>query len=74
MNAINRRRFFETSVYTAAAIGVGNTHLPAAKKLEEGFTSLFDGQTLKGWHKNPQRIGHGTGGVWQVEDNMAASC
>jgi hypothetical protein len=35
---------------------------------EEGFESLFDGQTLTGWHKNPQRIGHGTGGQWTVED------
>lgn len=29
---------------------------------------LFDGSTLAGWHKNPQRIGHGTGGRWFVED------
>lgn len=29
---------------------------------------LFDGKTLDGWHKNPQRIGHGTGGEWTVED------
>jgi 3-keto-disaccharide hydrolase len=35
---------------------------------EESFVSLFDGQTLNGWHKNPQRIGHGTGGEWTVED------
>jgi hypothetical protein len=37
-------------------------------RAEEGFQSLFDGQTLNGWHKNPQRIGHGTGGEWTVED------
>ncbi|MBM81921.1 MAG: hypothetical protein CMJ78_15215 [Planctomycetaceae bacterium] len=29
---------------------------------------LFDGKTLTGWHTNPQRIGHGTGGRWQVEN------
>jgi hypothetical protein len=28
---------------------------------------LFDGKSLNGWHKNPQKIGHGTGGQWTVE-------
>ena len=31
----------------------------------------FDGKTLTGWHKNPGRIGHGTGGVWKVEAETA---
>ena len=35
---------------------------------EKGFVSLFDGKTLSGWHKNPQKIGHGTGGRWTAED------
>jgi len=35
---------------------------------QEGWKSLFDGKSLKGWHKNPERIGHGTGGRWTVED------
>lgn len=33
-----------------------------------GYILLFDGKTLDGWHKNPQKIGHGTGGKWRVED------
>ena len=33
----------------------------------EGWIELFDGKTLKGWHKNPEKIGHGTGGIWSVE-------
>ncbi len=37
-------------------------------KLEPGFTSLFNGKDLKGWHKNPAKIHHGTGGLWTVED------
>lgn len=35
---------------------------------EEGFVSIFNGKDLTGWHKNPQKIGHGTGGTWVVED------
>ena len=34
----------------------------------EGYIPLFDGKTLNGWHKNPQKIGHGTGGKWEVKD------
>lgn len=33
----------------------------------KGWIELFDGKTLRGWHKNPQKIGHGTGGRWSVE-------
>ena len=36
----------------------------------DGWIVLFDGKSLEGWHKNPQRIGHGTGGQWQVEDGV----
>ncbi len=35
----------------------------------EGWITLFDGKTLEGWHKNPEKIGHGTGGLWTVEPN-----
>jgi hypothetical protein len=31
---------------------------------------VFDGKTLAGWHKNPEKIGHGTGGRWTVEDGV----
>ncbi len=41
---------------------------PADLKAEEGYLELFDGRTLDGWHKNPAKIGHGTGGIWAVED------
>jgi hypothetical protein len=37
-------------------------------KLEPGFVSIFNGKDLTGWHKNPEKIGHGTGGKWEVED------
>jgi hypothetical protein len=34
--------------------------------LDEGMIPLFNGRTLEGWHTNPETIGHGTGGDWQV--------
>jgi hypothetical protein len=38
-----------------------------AQDNDDGFEPLFDGKTLHGWHKNPDKIGHGTGGIWRVE-------
>lgn len=40
----------------------------AAPTLEPGFRWLYQGGDLKGWHKNPAKIGHGTGGSWTVVD------
>lgn len=42
--------------------------ISAQQENEAGFVSIFDGKSLQGWHKNPERIGHGTGGQWTVED------
>src|SRR5438105_13501495 len=36
-------------------------------KIEPGFRALFNGKDLTGWHKNPEKIGHGNGGLWIVE-------
>lgn len=33
-----------------------------------GWISLFDGRSLAGWHTNPDKIGHGMGGRWTIED------
>lgn len=52
----------------ALLCGYGLAAVTAAEADAEGWTSLFDGKTLNGWHKNPQKIGHGTGGDWSVED------
>jgi hypothetical protein len=41
---------------------------PETQEREEGFVPLFDGKTLIGWHTNAEKIVHGTGGKWQVED------
>jgi hypothetical protein len=66
----DRRTFLTTSLAASTAIiSSGTLHrLAFAAPAKENWTSLFDGKTLKGWHKNPERIGHGTGGQWTVED------
>ena len=37
---------------------------------EPGFRTLFNGKDLTGWHKNKEKIGHGTGGAWYVQDGV----
>ncbi|MGY8687364.1 MAG: family 16 glycoside hydrolase, partial [Verrucomicrobiales bacterium] len=58
-----RRQFIKSAAATSAAVLSGN-----ALAAEEAWTTLFDGKDLTGWHKNPNKIGHGTGGSWKVED------
>ena len=65
MTSQSRRRFVQASAAAAT--------LPLLSRLAyaapaDGWIELFDGKSLAGWHKNPVRIGHGTGGHWQVED------
>jgi hypothetical protein len=67
-----KRRTFLAGVLGAGLAGgflrdisFAETQKPAD---EEGFVPLFDGKTLKGWHTNADKIVHGTGGKWQVED------
>jgi len=35
---------------------------------EKGFVPLFNGKDLQGWHTNVQKIVHGNGGSWKVEN------
>ncbi len=42
----------------------------AADNKKGDFRPLFNGKDLTGWHKNPQKIGHGTGGSWTVENRV----
>ncbi len=70
-----RRLFLRTAASIAAAPAF--LFLPRllgdeapTKTDSDGYIQLFDGKTLKGWHKNPEKIGHGTGGRWYVEDGM----
>jgi hypothetical protein len=61
----SRRQFLQT---TAAAATLPLLHRLVDAAPADGWVELFDGKSLAGWHKNPARIGHGTGGNWQVED------
>jgi hypothetical protein len=68
----NRRQFLAGVLGTglgvlshAAVFGKAPAAAPAD---EEGFVPLFNGKDLKGWHTNRQKIVHGLGGHWQVED------
>ena len=59
------RAFFKkTNVTTAAVVALPLTQLVA---MEVDWIKLFEGKTFDGWHKNPKRIGHGTGGRLIVE-------
>ncbi len=39
-----------------------------APEVEKGFVPLFNGENLEGWHTNVQKIVHGYGGSWKVEN------
>ncbi|MEX2119802.1 MAG: DUF1080 domain-containing protein [Pirellulales bacterium] len=58
--------------FCAALLGAGAHAESPGKAGDEGWILLFDGESLEGWHKNPERIGHGTGGRWTVEDGTIA--
>ncbi|GAA4305128.1 DUF1080 domain-containing protein [Compostibacter hankyongensis] len=64
------RRAFLTRLAPALALvpGTGLAKSLFSETGSDGFTDLFDGKTLTGWHTNRQKIGHGTGGHWQVEN------
>lgn len=62
----DRRTFLETAAVASA--GAFLPSLAHAVQSTSKWVSIFDGKSLKGWHKNPKKIGHGTGGTWRVED------
>ncbi|MBI1312089.1 DUF1080 domain-containing protein [bacterium] len=62
---LNRRDLLKVSAVTAT----GSLLAPLGAA-ESDDASLFDGKSLDGWHPNPKRIGHGTGGRWRVVDGV----
>ena len=71
-NTTNRREFLAGMLSTGATLSVLSSGCMSGEsetsKGEEGFVPLFNGKDLAGWHCNLQKIGHGSGGRWQVED------
>ena len=65
----SRRRVLTAAAGGLAGAWIGRPRLAAQPvgPLPEGWDRLFDGQTLVGWHANPEPIGHGTGALWTVE-------
>ncbi|MGK0186588.1 MAG: hypothetical protein ACI9R3_002371 [Verrucomicrobiales bacterium] len=68
--SLDRRRFMKSATASSALVLSGNiSHLAFAEdEKPDDWITLFNGKSLDGWHKNPNKIGHGTGGHWQVED------
>ena len=69
-NAIPRRLTIAiTLVVFSQLVAYPPPSLAVAKERadDDGWITLFDGKTLNGWHTNPEKIGHGTGGIWTVE-------
>ncbi len=64
--SLNRRQFIQKSTTVTSAVVLSGSLASAADN--SNWIELFDGKTMDGWHKNPQKIGHGTGAHWQVED------
>ena len=71
----NRRAFIKSgiksSLFAGATASSLHTFAFAAPK-RRGWIELFDGKSLQGWHINPEKIGHGTGGQWEVENGVIA--
>ena len=61
------------AVGSAFLVTVGLAQTPAGDKKSDGYTKIFDGKTLDGWHVSA-KSGHSgrsknkTGGKWVVED------
>ncbi len=65
-----RRQFIKGAAGAVAITSLPSALAQKASAEEPGFTPLFDGRTLNGWHKNPKKVGHGTGGIWRVEEGV----
>ncbi|GHT69802.1 hypothetical protein AGMMS50239_37190 [Bacteroidia bacterium] len=68
-NCITRREMLARLTMAPALLLAFRTDLMAnGYEKKKKWVRLFDGKSLNGWHTNQQKIGHGTGGRWQVEN------
>lgn len=67
-NHVSRRSFCQSAALAAAGVVAGGGGRIGWAEEGAEWTALFDGKTLDGWHLPEQRVGHGTGGKWQVEE------
>ncbi len=70
---LSRRQFHLASLALApCALAPANRQLHAAQTdaANHGFHSIFNGRTIEGWHTNRQKIGHGSGGRWRVNQGV----
>jgi hypothetical protein len=67
VKTINRRHYLKTLVSTVSYAALA-PRLFANESRSLSYQPLFDGVSLDGWHTNSMRIGHGTGGLWRVEN------
>lgn len=71
MTSLSRRTLLTATAAVSATTLLTNSPLASlafAAEAKDGWTEIFDGKSLKGWHKNPEKIGHGTGGIWEVQE------
>ena len=62
-------RLFSSIVIAAFSCLAFTPNTTSAQKMEKGWTSLFDGKTLKGWHSYGLKT---ASPVWMVQDGVIA--
>lgn len=68
---MKRGDFLKVTTLSTIAATTGLASCKSKNKPDlHGFVNIFDGKDLSGWHTNRQRIAHGTGGLWQVENGV----
>ena len=67
---LSRREFGVAASVLSAAWCAGAADGAVMKAGAEGFSPLFDGKSLEGWHTNTLKSIHGPGGRWVVEDGV----
>ena len=66
-----RRNFLKTAAAFVPGLSLPFVHTRKKSTTDEtDFIALFDGKSLDGWHINPEKISHGTGGSWRVENGV----